>query len=340
MIGTIHENRKGAATAKWEKEQLDNMDKNLSLADTDRLKNSEIYQNVMAESGDPLKALQEAYLTEQREAAQARGDLDANGMTVDFLEKIELRLKSFSDISDEAIQQSTEFDTRRLQLLAEGMTAEEADRKAMEEQREILTTQMELRLKQTKEYKKAFDDALKENKSLKEAEKQALDKVKGNEKYMQAFGETLGAGLKDIWQSAKDWFDAGRERLKTGGVAAWEGIKGFGSDIWSALTGDGGDGDLPSIDDGIVYKDGRVVKIADDDNVIATKAEPLIGDRETNRAAAVPVIPSMKEFSDTNIVSVLEQILTALKEKEFNPTINAGGDSIMNFDSLRTAGSI
>jgi hypothetical protein len=52
-------------------------------------------------------------------------------------------------------------------------------------------------------------------------------------------------------------------------------------------------------------------------------------------------MPSIKEFNDINIVSVLEQILTVLKEKEFNPTINtSGGDSGMNFDALRTAGAI
>jgi predicted RNA-binding protein with PUA-like domain len=339
-LNTAHENMKGGITAEWEQLQLQDMDKKLSRKeDIDRLKNSEAYQNEMGETGDPLKAMQEAFLAEQREMAQARGDMDANGMVVDMFDQIKFRLKSFADISDEAIQQSTEFDTRRLQLLAEGMSAEEADRKAMEEQRDLLNSQMELRLKQTKEYKKAFDDALKEGKSLKEAEKQALNKVKGNKEYLKSFGQSLSEGLRDMWQSTRDFFGAGWDKLKSGGAAAWEGLKNFGSDARNFITGDTGASSVPAIDDGIVYKDGKVVKIADDDNVIATKAEPLIGDSETNKAAAVPVAPVINEFTDANIISVLEQILTVLKEKEFSPTINTGGDSGMDFDRLRTAGA-
>jgi hypothetical protein len=341
MVNTANENIKGELTAEWEQRHLEGMDEKLSAADVDRLKTSETYQTALGDTGDPLKALQEAYLAEQREAAQARGDLDANGMVVSLFDQVKLRLQSFTDISDEAIRQSTEFDTRRLQLLAEGMSAEEADRQAMEEQRDLLNSQMELRLKQTDEYKEAFDKALKEGKSLREAEKEALAKVKGNKKYLQSFGESLGEGLKNMWRSVTDFFGAGWDRLRSGAASAWEGVKGFGSDVWNAVTGGGGS-DAPSINDGIVYKDGRVVRIADDDNVIATKSEPVIGDRETNRAAAVPVLPSINEFSDVNIVDVLEQILATLKEKEFSPTINAGGDGGggMSFDGLRTAGAV
>jgi hypothetical protein len=340
-LNTAHENMKGSLTAEWEQLQLQDMDKKLSRKeDTDRLKNSEIYRDVMGETGDPLKAMQEAFLAEQREMAQARGDMDANGMVVGMFDQIKLRLKSFTDISDEAIQQSTEFDTRRLQLMAEGMSVEEADRKAMEEQRDLLNSQMELRLKQTKEYKKAFDDALEEGKSLKEAEKQALNRVKGNREYLKSFGQSLSEGLRNMWQSTRDFFGTGWDKLKSGGAAAWGGVKNFGSDALNFITGNTGASGVPTIDDGIVYKDGKVVKISDDDNVIATKAEPLIGDSETNKAAAVPVAPVINEFTDVNIINVLEQMLTVLKEKEFSPTINTGGDSGMNFDSLRTAGAI
>jgi hypothetical protein len=340
-INTAHENYKGTITAEWEKAQLADMDKKLSnKEDVDRLKNTEIYQNTIADTGDPLKAMQQAFLAEQREMAQALGDLDMNGMAVDFFSQLELRFKSFTDVSDEAIRQSTEFDTRRLQLLAEGMTAEEADRKAMEEQRDILNSQMELRLKQTKEYKKAFDDALKEGKSLKDAERQALDKVKGNKDYLKSFGESLNEGLRNLWQSTKDFFGQGWDKLKSGGSAAWEGLKGAAGNVWDFFTGDKAPSDVPAINDGIVYKDGKVVKISDDDNIIATRKEPFVGDKETNHAAAIPVMPSNKEFSDVNIVSVLSQILTVLKEKEFSPTINSGSDGGMNFDGLRTAGTV
>jgi hypothetical protein len=341
-LNTVHENMKGTITAKWERLQLANMDKKLTRTeDIDRLKNSEVYQQTMGDTGDPLKAMEEAFLAEQREMAQARGDIDASGMVVDIFDKIKLRLKSFTDISDEVIMQSTEFDTRRLQLLSEGISAEEADRRAMEEQRDILTSQMELRLKQTKEYKKAFDAALDEGKSLKDAEKQALAKVKGNKEYLKSFGEDLGKGLENMWQSTKDFFGTGWDKVKSGGAAAWKSVKGFGGNVWDFLTGNNTPGDVPAINDGIVYKDGKVIKIANDDNIIATKSEPIIGDEETNRAAAVPVMPSIKEFNDINIVSILEQILVVLKEKEFNPTINTGGgDSGMNFDALRTAGAI
>jgi hypothetical protein len=339
-LNTMHENMKGQITAEWEKRKLQDMDKNLSSADVDRLKNSETYQNALGETGDPLKAMQEAFLTEQREIGKASGELDNDGMVVDTFSKIKLAFKSFTDISDEAIRQSTEFDTRRLQLLAEGMSAEDADRMAMEEQRDLLNAQMELRLKQTKEYKEAFKKALAEGKDLKNAEKEALDKVKGNKEYLKSFGQSLADGLKNMWESTKDFFGAGWDKIKSGGAAAWENVKGFASDAWSFITGDSGTGSVPAINDGIVYKDGKVVKVADDDNIIATKAEPLIGDSETNRAAAVPVTPAMKEFSDTNIISVLGQILTTLKEKEFSPTISAGGDSGMDFDGLRTAGVV
>jgi hypothetical protein len=272
-------------------------------------------------------------------------------MVVDMFGKINLAFQSFTDISDEAIRQSTEFDTRRLQLLAEGMSSEEADRKAMEEQRDLLNSQMELRLKQTKEYKEAFKKALEEGKSLKQAEREALDKVKGNTKYLKAFGQDLREGLRNMWESTKEFFGGVWDKARAGGAAAWEGIKsggatvwdevkGFASDAWGALTGNNSSSSIPAINDGIVYKDGKVVRVADDDNIIATRSEPVIGDNETNRAAAVPVIPAMKEFSDANIVSVLGQILTALKEKDFSPTINTGGNSGMDFDGLRTAGVI
>jgi len=340
-IDTAHENFKGAVTERWESEQLKNMDKELQDKETvDRLKNSETYQTTLGETGDPLKAMQQAFLDEKRQKAIARGDLDKNGMVVDVFDKLKLGFKSFTDISDEAIKQSTEFDTRRLQLLAEGKTAEEADQQALEEQRELLNEQMELKLKQTKEYKEAFDRALKEGKSLKEAEQEALKKVKGNKKYLQSFGQKLSEGLKNLWESARNF-----------GSNLWEGARNLGTNVWNRITGRaGGDaaasgGSLPtpsaSIDDGIVYKDGKVIKISDDDNVIATKSEPVIGDRETNKAAAVPVAPAVKEFSDGNIVDALMQILAALKEKEFSPVINSGGgDGVMDFDGLRTAGGV
>jgi hypothetical protein len=351
-LNTMHENRKGEITAEWEKRQLLDMDKKLNEPGTvDRLKNNEVYLNTLGETGDPLKAMQEAFLAEQREIGKASGELDDNGMVVDMFDKIKLSFQSFTDISDEAIRQSTEFDTRRLQLLAEGMSSEEADRRAMEEQRDLLNSQMELRLKQTKEYKEAFKKALEEGKSLKQAEREALNKVKGNTKYLKAFGQDLREGLRNMRESTKEFFGgvwdkaraggaAAWEGIKSGGVAAWEGVKGFASDAWDVLTGNNSSSSIPAINDGIVYKDGKVVKVADDDNIIATKSEPVIGDSETNRAAAVPVIPAMKEFSDANIVGVLGQILTVLKEKDFSPTINTGGDSGMDFDGLRTAGVI
>jgi len=354
MIDTAHENAKGVITARWEKAQLKNMDKELEDKETvDRLKNSDIYQKTLEETGgDKLKAMQEAFLDEKRQKAIARGDLDQNGMAVDMFDKLKLGFKSFTDISDEAIKQSTEFDTRRLQLLAEGKTAEEADQQAMEEQRQLLTTQMELRLKQTKEYKEAFDAALKQGKSLKEAEKEALDKVKKNKKYLKSFGETLGEGIRGLWEHAKEMFP-GLAKAASGASAAFDWVKDKGTSVVNAVTGksakspavpipegvDSSD-DVPSIEDGVVYKDGKVVRVSDDDNIIATKNEPFIGDRETNQAAAVPVMPAVKEFSDSNIISVLTQILTVLKEKEFSPVINEGSDAGMDFDGLRTAGGI
>jgi hypothetical protein len=351
-LNTMYENRKGEITAEWERRQLLDMDKKLNEPGAvDRLKNSEVYLNTLGETGDAFKAMQEAFLAEQREIGKAGGELDDNGMVVDMFGKINLAFQSFTDISDEAIRQSTEFDTRRLQLLAEGMSSEEADRKAMEEQRDLLNSQMELRLKQTKEYKEAFKKALEEGKSLKQAEREALDKVKGNTKYLKAFGQDLREGLRNMRESIEEFFGGVWDKARAGGAAAWEGIKsggatvrdgvkGFASDAWGALTGNNSSSSIPAINDGIVYKDGKVVRVADDDNIIATRSEPVIGDSETNRAAAVPVIPAMKEFSDANIVSVLGQILTALKEKDFSPTINTGGDSGMDFDGLRTAGVI
>jgi hypothetical protein len=117
-------------------------------------------------------------------------------------------------------------------------------------------------------------------------------------------------------------------------------LKGFTSDEWNALTGKGSAANVPVINDGIVYKDGQVVRVSDDDNIIATKNEPYVGDSETNRAAAVPVMPPTVDFSDANIVDVLGHILEVLKEKEFNPTINSGSDGGMDFDGLRTARAI
>jgi len=323
---TVNESMKGRMTAEWENETLKGMDDTLRKDPerVERLKNSDAYQKALEDGGDPLKAMQEAFLDEERQMAMASGDLDTNGMVVSLFDKVKLGFKSFTDISDEAIRQSTEFDTRRLQLLAEGKSAEEADQQAMEEQRELLNNQMNLRLKQTKEYKEAFKKALEEGKDLKTAEREALAKTKQNTRNLRSFGETLSEGLRGLW----------------------DGARGLGTRIWDWVSGRGGSSTpAPAapdteIHDGIVYKDGKVIAVDDDDHIIATKNEPFIGDKEVRQADAVPVTPVVEnKFSDVNIVDVLTKILNALDNKNFSPTINnVSEDSGMSFDGLRMAG--
>jgi hypothetical protein len=122
--------------------------------------------------------------------------------------------------------------------------------------------------------------------------------------------------------------DAGKAGLD------WLGDKASGAFDW--LTG-GGRGADASINDGIVLKNGKVIEISPDDNVYATKNEPrVIRDREAQ--AAMPSIQKTSaEFTDKNIVAMLQAILDRLNKMNIQPQVITSGGEV-NFDGLKMAG--
>ena len=142
----------------------------------------------------------------------------------------------------------------------------------------------------------------------------------------EKFTKVLGA-LKDVGSGALDLGKAGLE---------WLGDKA--ADVRDWATGEKSTPDA-SIDDGIVLKNGKVIELSQDDNVYATKNEPkVIRDREAQ--AAMPNIPKTPvDFSDKNIVMMLQMILDRLNKMDIQPqVITSGGD--INFDGLKMAGAL
>jgi hypothetical protein len=274
LVDTTMEGMQGRETAVWEKAALKGME-NMSGEDVTRLQQSGAYQEAMANGGGHKKAMESAYLAEAREKAIARGDLREDGMAVqegNWLAGMSAgaaaggvpgaaagalggavfgKYLGFGDTgraykkkqSDEEYRQTFEYSKRKTELLGEGMTAEEADLAAIEEQNILYERARTLRLKQSADYKKEFDKQLKEGKSIKQAEEAALRAAKENKRNIMTttelvkdkfreVGKILGNWAGNIGGFFKETFSEAGENLAGIGNMIKEGAK----DVWNAVS--------------------------------------------------------------------------------------------------------
>jgi hypothetical protein len=274
LIDTTMEGMRGRETAVWEKAALKGME-NMTGDDVARLQQSSAYREAMENGEDHKKAMEAAYLSEEREKAVARGDLREDGMAVqqgNWLAGMAAgtatgnplgmlagalggaafgKYLGFGDTgmaykkkqSDEEYRQTFEYSKKKAELMGQGMTAEEADLAAIEEQNALYDQAVTLRLKQSKDYKKVFDQKLKEGKSIKEAEEAALKMAKENKRNTMTttelvkdkfteIGSTLRGWAGNIGNYFKDKFSEDGDGFAGIAHDIAEGIKG----IWSALS--------------------------------------------------------------------------------------------------------
>jgi hypothetical protein len=406
LIDTTMEGTRGRETAQWEAEVLKGME-NMSGEDVSRLKQSQEYQDVMANGGNVKVAMEKAYLKEQKQTAIARGDLREDGMVIrgggltgalgfgDTGLAYKKR-KTGTDELDNEYRQTFEYSKRKAELMNEGKTVEEADLAVIAEQNQLYQDTLTLRLKQSEDYKKTFDKVLKETKDIKKAEEAGLKAARENKKNTMTTTQLMKAKFTEVWDSVKnfagnigEWFkdkfsaagqgmaDLGKT-VADGASAVWDsitewasglwreiaekftqvlnGLKGFGegaldagqagldwlgdkaSGAWDWLTGEGRSADA-SINDGIVLKNGKIIEISPEDNVYATKNEPRVIRDQEAQAAMPSIQKTPAEFTDKNIVAMLQAILDRLDKMDIRPqVVTSGGD--INFDGLKMAGSL
>jgi hypothetical protein len=182
------------------------------------------------------------------------------------------------------------------------------------------------------------------------------DKFSAAGEGMAQLGKTIADGAASVWNSIIEWAngvwkgigekftkvldgikDFGKGALDVGkGALDWLGDKALGA--WDWLSGVGKQ-PAASINDGIVLKNGKVIEISPEDNVYATKNEPKVV-RDQEAQAAMPSIQKMPaEFTDKNIVAMLQAILDRLNKMNIQPqVVTSGGD--INFDGLKMAGNL
>jgi hypothetical protein len=169
-------------------------------------------------------------------------------------------------------------------------------------------------------------------------------------------GKAIADGASAVWSSITEWVSGIWKGIGEKLSKVLDGIKDFGSGAleagkagldwlgdkasgaWDWMTGRDSGPDA-SINDGIVLKNGKVIEISPDDNVYATKKEPgVIRDREA-QAAMPSVQKTPAEFTDKNIVAMLQAILDRLNKLDVRPqVITSGGD--VNFEGLKMAGNL
>jgi hypothetical protein len=274
LVDTTMEGMRGRETAAWEKAALKGME-NMTGEDVDRLKQSKDYQDALANGKDHEGAMQAAYLEEERQKAVARGDLREDGTAIQegnwiggmtagaaagglpgalagalggaffgkYLGFGDTGMAYKEKQSDEEYRQTFEYSKKKTELMNQGMTAEEADLAAIEEQNNLYEQSMTLRLKQSTDYKKEFDKQLKEGKSIKQAEEAALRVAKENRRNTMTttelvkdkfheIGETLTGWARNIGGFFKEKFSAAGEGLADLGGMVKEGAQG----IWNAVS--------------------------------------------------------------------------------------------------------
>jgi hypothetical protein len=236
LADTTMEGVRGRETAVWEKAAMRGM-KNMSGDDAARLQQSDSYKETMANGGDHKKAMESAYLAEAREKAIARGDLREDGMAVQegnwlagmfaggatggipgavagalggavfgkYLGFGDTGMAYKEKRSDEEYRQTFEYSKRKTELMGEGMSAEEADLAAIEEQNALYEQATVLRLKQSADYKKEFDKQLKEGKSIRQAEEAALKTAKENKRNIMSTTELVKDKFREVGETLGNW---------------------------------------------------------------------------------------------------------------------------------------
>lgn len=349
VVETAHQNLEGRILGEWEKSKLKKMD-TLKAGDIAQLKNSESYKKAIESGQDSYKALQQAYLDQEKAMAKAQGKMKADGSVVDVTDIVE-NFASFLTgtqlLSDEALKQSKSFRDRKLLLKSQGKSEEEASAQALEEMKARQENEMEFQLKQTEEYKDYFDNMIKLGRSKEDAEKEALAAVKKDKNVMADTTRNVFQKLGDVWKTYDDFVGGLQKKVSEGFSTAVDFVTGKSNDRPSPVETSTAPGDsIPTpyvskpdgkIDDGIVKTDGTFIQTSPDDTIIATKNTPrVVGDVETRKA--MPPVPGPLELNDKNIVAVLQSILSTLQAKEFSPNINvatAGDSSAPDFDTMR-----
>jgi hypothetical protein len=176
--------------------------------------------------------------------------------------------------SDEEYRQTFEYSKKKTELMNQGMTAEEADLAAIEEQNSLYEQAVTLRLKQSKDYKKEFDKQLKEGKSIKEAETVALAAAQENKRNtmtttelvkdkFREMGQTLSGWAGNIGGFFKEKFSRAGEGLsnlgnmiKEGAQGGWGAVSEWFSGIWRGI-GDKIKGALGAVSDGWDFIKGK-----------------------------------------------------------------------------------
>jgi len=268
LVDTTMEGMRGRETAVWEKAALKGME-NMTGEDVDRLKQSSAYRESIENGGDHKKAMQAAYLAEEREKAIARGDLREDGMVVqqgNWLAGMAAgaatggvpgalagalggaafgKYMGFGDTgmaykskqSDEEYRQTFEYSKKKAELMGQGMTAEEADLAAIEEQNALYDQAMKLRLKQSKEYKQTFDEQIALGMSLEEAEEIALKAAKTNKKNTMTTMELISDPFKAVGTNFKNWVSKTKSSVKQKITDIGETFTGFAQSIGDFAKG-------------------------------------------------------------------------------------------------------
>jgi hypothetical protein len=182
------------------------------------------------------------------------------------------------------------------------------------------------------------------------------DKFSAAGQGMADLGKTIADGASSVWNSITEWASGLWKGIGEKFTKVLDGLKDFGgnvlstgkagldwvgdkaSEAWDWLTGGGRKADA-SINDGIVLKNGKIIEVSPDDNIYATKNEPKVIRDQEAQAAMPSIQKTPAEFTDKNIVTMLQAILDRLNKMNIQPqVITSGGD--VNFDGLKMAGNL
>jgi hypothetical protein len=271
---TTREGARGMKTAVWEKAALKGME-DMSGEDSIRLRQSPSYQEAKANGQGHEEAMKAAYLPEAREKAIARGDLREDGMAVQegnwfagmaagaatggipgalggalggaifgkYLGFGDTGLTFKEKRSDEEYRQTFEYSKKKTDLMAQGMSAEEADLAAIEEQNALYEQATILRLKQSDDYKKEFDKQLKIGKDIKKAEELALKAAEANKRNTMTTTELVKNKFREMGAAVTGWVGSIGGFFKDKISMAWEGLTDIGAmvkegaqGVWNAVS--------------------------------------------------------------------------------------------------------
>jgi len=145
--------------------------------------------------------------------------------------------KTGTDELDDEYRQTFEYSKKKAELMGQGMTAEEADLEVIKEQNALYEEALTLRLKQSKDYKDAFDAQIALGASIEDAERIALESATANTENMMTTSELVKNKLKKTVKSVKKFFTAeGQADFQKGLADAAKGVWNSVSEWFSGLT--------------------------------------------------------------------------------------------------------